>query len=76
MDGVVSVNGQSGSSTTAAGGGSGGGIHIECPSLVGYGVVRANGGAGYHGIVFGNNYSESRYTLHHNNNQYPRTCGC
>ena len=58
VDGVVSVNGQSGSSTTVAGGGSGGGIHIECSSLVGYGVMKANGGAGYHGTVYDITYSE------------------
>lgn len=58
IDGVVSVNGRNGLFTTQAGGGSGGGIHIETPSLVGYGVVRANGGTGYHGTVNTNVYSE------------------
>ena len=50
VDGVVSVNGDSGStdgsSHVVSGGGSGGSIWIHCQTIVGYGQIQAKGGKG------------------------------
>ena len=58
VDGIVSVNGESGTSHSNSGGGSGGLLFVKTSSLLGQGSLTSHGGNGMSGKVNNKDYGK------------------
>ena len=63
LEGIVSVDGESGTSTFNSGGGSGGLLLVNASSLFGRGSLTSHGGNGLSGSINGQSYGRSLFKV-------------